>query len=136
MEQQYITYFCIFGIITILLIYFLKNSNSKQEQPILIESNFLISMKILDITIDDYCNFQLIPKIEKLKKSYDLDEDSQTNAFDQFNTEYMDTINKSTKYIVNELLSETVRNELLVYFSIDSLLLYIIGQCQIKIKGV
>ena len=90
-------------------------------------------MKLLDILIDDYFVFYLYPKIEQLKKSHDLDVKSQTNSIKLFNQEYSEILNKYTNDVINHL-SLKIKKELLIYFSIDGLLLYIINQFQKKLE--
>lgn len=129
MDQYFIV--TIILLFTALIILGFKYINKKS---IISESSFVISMKILNTLIDDYCIFHLEAGIKKLKKNYDLDENSQTNAFNQFNQDYITLLNTTTRSIIHEYLSPTIKTELLIYFSIDSLILYIINQLQDKIK--
>jgi len=131
MNQYFITATFILIIIIIILIFTNEYSNRKSR---IIKSNFLICLKVLDMLIDDYYIFYVDSAMKKLRKSFDLEENSQTNSFKQFNQEYADLLNNTTKNIIHDCLSPTIIKELLIYFSIDSLILYITNQLQAKTK--
>lgn len=128
--NQNIIYICLIFLIIVNFIIIIFQKNKKK---IINESNFLISMKILDMTISDYCDSYFIDHINKMKKKYDLNEESQTQSINQFKKEYTQNLNDTIKIIINQYLSPDIRDELLFYFSIDSLILYIINQIELKV---
>jgi len=128
--NQNIIYICL---ILLIIVNFIITIFQKNKKKIINESNFLISMKILDMTISDYCDSYFIDHINKMKKKYDLNEESQTQSINQFKKEYTQNLNDTIKIIINQYLSPDIRDELLFYFSIDSLILYIINQIELKV---
>ena len=128
--NQNIIYICL---IFLIIVNFIITIFQKNKKKIINESNFLISMKILDLTISDYCDSYFIDHINKMKKKYDLNEESQTQSINQFKKEYTQNLNDTIKIIINQYLSPDIRDELLFYFSIDSLILYIINQIELKV---
>jgi len=133
MDQYLIVIGCFFLLGIVLIIWMNGRSNNTEYIPMqLYESNFLISLKILDMTIDNYCDSYFIDHINTLKKQYDLDNNSQTQSIDQFNKKYIEEVQSSIKIILDRYLSDVIKDQLLIYFSMDGLILYIMSRLSQK----
>lgn len=63
----------------------------------------------------------------KLRKKYDIREDSPTKATGQFQKEYEQLLRDSTNEIVKSYFSDELKKKIFKYFTLDSLLLHIIS---------
>jgi len=115
-----------FDIITIILILLviiilLINNNNKN-----IIDEFSISIHILNETVLNYKQQVFIHRLEKLENSYDLEQDSKTNAQKLFNETYNLFLKDCCIEIINNFLNKKTIKLLNNYFTTDGLILFII----------
>ncbi|MFW6219369.1 MAG: hypothetical protein ACOC33_00745 [bacterium] len=85
----------------------------------------MIHKHILDNTCEMYKKSIFIPKLDKLKRSHNLDSDSQLNAIKAFMTAEEQLLKTSSTEIYKMLTKENLEC-LLMYYSRDTILLIII----------
>lgn len=86
---------------------------------------YMIHKHILDNTCEMYKKSIFIPKLDKLKRSHNLDSDSQLNAIKAFMTAEEQLLKTSSTEIYKMLTKENLEC-LLMYYSRDTILLIII----------
>ncbi len=108
-------------IILIILTIKIKRSNVSESD------SFLLYQRILLEIIEDYNTLILLPKIEKLRKEYDLNPKSQTQAVQAYRDAENLLYSEAAKDILKNYLSSRCRKVLIMCYGLDSLILYIVS---------
>ncbi len=100
------------------------------------DEHFIIIIKVFDMILNNYFTFYLKSEIYDIKKKYDLKLTSQTNAYNKYKKDENKIISNAIQIIIQDYLSNSVRQELSVYFTIDGLIIYAFDQLKMKCEGI
>ena len=119
-----------FSIILVFLIlnvlYIIFNKTTKKHN-IDFKDEYLIYTTVLEQVINNYKTLVLDEKVTNLRKNYDIDPQSKTNAIKIYQKEYNELLRQSSIEIMGKHLSKNTRDKLLEFYSEESLILHILN---------
>jgi hypothetical protein len=99
---------------------------SRKPKVVMDKDQYMISLKVLEDVMHNYKEIILIPKIESIKKNYDLNPESKMNSSHVYNEERDKMINAATIEIMKHMSPQVLEN-LANYYSREALLYIIIS---------
>ena len=95
----------------------------RKSSPI---EDFKTTLSSLNTILTVYKENVLIPRIEGLKKNYDLNPESQSNAIAAFEKDKDKLINEAVKETFSKFLDKRLTGMLETYYTRDGLILFIV----------
>lgn len=109
----------LFGLIIILL-------SRKNKIKLFNDEEYIVALKNLEYIVNVYKSSFVSIKVEGMKKTFDLNPDSVTNAMKQFQDKLNIIYSEASKDVFKNFINRNHRDTLLKYFTSDSLILTII----------